>query len=331
MKRIAQDIKENKFQKVYLLTGEEAYLRLQYKDRLKKALVAEDDTMNFYTASGKDLDISEVIGFAETMPFLAERRVILIEDSGIFGANASGGELADYLKEMPDSCCIIFNEEKADKRSKMYKAVKNEGYVAEFSRLGEADIKRWVLGKLKAEGLGITEQALEDFLNSAGDDMMQVKSEFEKLTSYVYGKKGINAEDVAAVCTQRVEDKIFAMLDDMMGGRCERALDKYKDLLILREEPGHIMYMIERQIKQLLHVKQLRRDNKTPDEIAKILGANPYGIRKTIPQAEKADVRMLKDALRLCADTDVDSRSGKMDPQLGVELIIISIANRSKL
>lgn len=52
MKRIAQDIKSGQFGNVYLLYGEEAYLRRQYRDNLKKALVPEDDTMNcsVYTA-----------------------------------------------------------------------------------------------------------------------------------------------------------------------------------------------------------------------------------------------------------------------------------------
>ena len=82
MKRIAQDIKNGQFNNIYLLYGEEAYLRRQYRDNLKKALVAEDDTLNCTSYSGKDINVNEIVDIAGTMPFFAERRVIIIENSG---------------------------------------------------------------------------------------------------------------------------------------------------------------------------------------------------------------------------------------------------------
>ena len=78
MQRINEDIKTGQLKQVYLLYGEEAYLRKQYKDRLKKALCADGDTMNFHYCEGKDVNVPQIIDLAETLPFLAERRVLLI-------------------------------------------------------------------------------------------------------------------------------------------------------------------------------------------------------------------------------------------------------------
>ena len=72
MQRINNDIKQNQFQKVYLLFGEERYLKKQYTDRLKKALGAESDSINVHFYEGKELNVGEIIDLAETMPFLAE-------------------------------------------------------------------------------------------------------------------------------------------------------------------------------------------------------------------------------------------------------------------
>ena len=82
MKRIAQDIKEGRFSKIYLLYGEESYLRRQYRDNLRNALIPSDDTMNISMFSGKDINVNEVADLTGTMPFFAERRVIIIENSG---------------------------------------------------------------------------------------------------------------------------------------------------------------------------------------------------------------------------------------------------------
>ena len=84
MKTIDEDIKSGQFKKIYLLYGDEAYLKKQYKDKLKKALVQPDDTMNFTAYEGKDTNPKEVIDLSETLPFFADRRVILIENSGFF-------------------------------------------------------------------------------------------------------------------------------------------------------------------------------------------------------------------------------------------------------
>jgi len=105
MKMLAEDIKNHQFKKVYLLTGEETYLRNQYKKKLRNALLSPDDTMNAASFEGKGIHPREIIDMAETMPFFADRRVILVENSG-FAKNACP-ELADYIPGIPDSTCII--------------------------------------------------------------------------------------------------------------------------------------------------------------------------------------------------------------------------------
>ena len=91
MQILNQDIKDGSFKKAYLLFGEEVFLKMSYKNRLKDAVTA-GDTMNFNHYEGKGMDINEIIGIADTMPFFAERRLVLIEDSGWFKGGAGGGE-----------------------------------------------------------------------------------------------------------------------------------------------------------------------------------------------------------------------------------------------
>ena len=81
MKSIQEDIKNQQFKPVYLLFGEEAYLRQQYKQKLLDALMPEEDTMNYSRYEGKGIEPREIIDLAETMPFFADRRVILLEDT----------------------------------------------------------------------------------------------------------------------------------------------------------------------------------------------------------------------------------------------------------
>ena len=61
MQRINEDIKNNTYEKIYLLYGTEEYLKKQYKDKLKNAICG-DDTMNFSYFEGKDCNAKEIIG-----------------------------------------------------------------------------------------------------------------------------------------------------------------------------------------------------------------------------------------------------------------------------
>ena len=84
MKKLNEEIREGTLKQAYLLCGDEAYLRRQYRDRVKKALMGDGDLMNLNCFEGKGIVPGEVIDLAQTMPFLAERRVLVIENSGFF-------------------------------------------------------------------------------------------------------------------------------------------------------------------------------------------------------------------------------------------------------
>ena len=147
MKSIDEDIKNGSFQRVYLLYGEESYLKRQYKQKLKNALAPSGDTLNAAYYEGKNCNIGEMIDLAETLPFLAEYRLILVENSGCFKSSCE--ELAEYMKHIAETTVFVFEEEDVDKRSKMYKAVKNAGRAVEFARQKDALLVPWILGRLK--------------------------------------------------------------------------------------------------------------------------------------------------------------------------------------
>ena len=210
MKSILEDIKTQNFKQAYLLYGEEAYLKHQYKNKLKNALLPEDDTMNFSRFEGKGTEIPKVIDLAETMPFFADRRVILLENTGFFKNKADA--LADYMGSLPDYLVLIFVEEEVDKRNRMYKAVQKQGRAVEFARQDEKTLMTWVLGMMKKEGKKITRQDMEDFLEKTGTDMGNISQELEKLLSYTMGRDVITRADIEAVCTTQITNRIFEMI-----------------------------------------------------------------------------------------------------------------------
>ena len=73
MKSLNEDLKTGQFKQIYLLYGEESYLKRQYRERLVRAMIPEGDTMNYAHYEGKNIPVKEVIDLAETMPFLRKK------------------------------------------------------------------------------------------------------------------------------------------------------------------------------------------------------------------------------------------------------------------
>lgn len=320
MKVLNQDIKEKQFKPVYLLCGEEAFLKKSYKNRLREAMVGED-TMNFHQFEGKGIDLKEIISLADTMPFFGERRLILIEDSGLF--KGSGAEpLAEYLPAMPATTCVLFVESEVDKRGRLYKKVKELGYGAELARQDARQLSSWAGGILAREGKKITGKTMELFLARTGDDMENIRTELEKLVSYTWGRDVITDQDVEAICTNQVTNKIFDMVTAIVGGRTRQAMDLYQDLLTLKEPPMRIMFLIARQFNQILQVKELMNQGMDRGRIASGLKMQPFVVGKIMPQARSFTREQILSYVNLCVDSEEAVKTGRLGDRLAVELLI---------
>ena len=258
MKSIQEDIKTGNFKQSYLLFGEEAYLKQQYKEKLLNALNPDGDTMNFSRYEGKGIDVKQVIDLCETMPFFADRRIILLEDTGFFKNKCE--ELADYMKSLPDYLVLVFAESEVDKRSRMYKAVKSSGRVTEFAKQDEKTLMRWAAGILGKEGKKITQKDMELFLTKTGTDMGNIRMELEKLVAYTEGKDIVAAEDIEAVCVTQTTNKIFDMVRAVTEKNQKKALELYYDLLTLKEPPMRILFLLAKQFRCLLYTSPSPRD-----------------------------------------------------------------------
>ncbi len=320
MKTLDQDIKTRQFKPVYLIYGEEAFLKKSYKNRLKAA-IAGDDTMNFHYFEGKGLDMEEIVSLADTMPFFGEKRLILIEDSGFF--KGGGAErLIEYLPQMPDTTCMIFVESQVDKRNRLYKLVKDIGHAAEMEHQDSRKLADWAGRILAQAGKKITGRTMELLLSKTGDDMENIRMELEKLISYTGDRDVITDGDVEEICTERVTNRIFEMVTAIVNRKTRTAMDLYEDLLTLREQPMRILFLIARQFNQILQVKEMAAQGMDRNRIASALKLQPFIVGKIMPQARNFSREQILSYVELCVEMEEAVKSGRLDDRLAVELLI---------
>ena len=126
---------------------------------------------------------------------------------------------------------------------------------------------------------------MEYFMERTGDDMENIRMELEKLICYTMGREVITKEDVEAVGTVHVTNRIFEMVTAIVAGNTRKAMDLYEDLLKLKEPPMRIMFLIAKQFNQLLQVKELAGKGAQKGEIASKVKVPPFVAGKLIAQA----------------------------------------------
>ncbi len=323
MQRINNDIKNGRFQPVYLLYGEERYLKKQYKDKLRNALCAAEDNMNNHFFEGKGIPVGEVIDLAETMPFFADRKVIFLEESGLL--KAGGEQMAEYLGNQNETTVLIFVESEIDKRSKLYKTISAKGCVVEFTQQDENTLKKWIAGLLAKEGKKITENTVQLFLTKTGSDMENIHGELEKLICYCMDREVVTAEDVEIICTTRVTSHIFDMVDAIADKKRTRALELYYELLALKEPSMRILFLIARQCNILLQVKAMKNKGFGNKEIASAIGVPPFAVGKYAAQAAKFKSAVLRKAVANCVEAEEAVKTGRMNDVMSVEILIMGV------
>lgn len=321
MKSIDEDIKRGQFKKLYLLYGDEDYLKKQYRDKLLHALVAEGDTMNFAKYDGQNVSVGELIDLAETLPFFAERRVILVTDSGFF--KSSEEQLALYFAEIQDTTCMIFVESEVDKRSKTYKAAVKAGSAVDFSMPDERMLTSWMMARVKQAGKTMTQEAWTEFFDRTNDSMDHMNLEMEKLLSYIYDKDSITLADVEAICTKQMHSKVFDMISFIASKDLPKVLELYHDMLAAKEPPIRILALIIRQFDQMYLMKDMASQGMNVSTIASKLGSRDFIVRKNLGLARNFTMEQIRALLEDAADLDECAKTGRINDRMAVELLMV--------
>jgi DNA polymerase-3 subunit delta len=245
----------------------------------------------------------------------------VVENSGFF--TSSQDELADYLKELPETTCFVFVEKAVDKRNKLFKAVSSLGYAANMSAPDERTLVRWIGGLLKAEQRQISEATVRYLLERIDTDMENIRRELEKLVVYTDGRGEILPEDIDAVCTVYTESQVFDMVKAVTEKQQAKALQLYYDLIGQKEAPMRILYWITRQFNQLYQIKDLQSKGYPDHVIAERMGVRDFVVRKNKVLCQHFSLSELRNAVEVCVQREEDVKTGRLNDRMAVELLII--------
>lgn len=338
MNNIKQDIKTGEYKRVYLIYGAENYLKKLYADKLRNAVTDPTDSMNSVVFQGDSVSVNELIELCDTMPFFVDRRFVLVNRSGLFKAKRGESEdtnedsgkgggsdkdrLTEYIKQMPDSTVLVFVEDDVDKRSRLFKAVKETGYETEIKALSENDMRLWIGSELKKNGKNVSGATADYLVDYVGTDMEVLAAEIQKLSLYAYDRDSVTNDDIKAVCTKAVSAAIFDMTDALAAGQIKKALEVYEELNGMREPVFKTFYSLIKHFTQLYVTKELMSSGATKNDIVTALGAHPFVCSKLMGQAGRFTLKELREKIDYGVTLECDAKSGRLSEKNIVELFV---------
>ena len=320
---------------LYLFYGEEAYKKRLYKEQLRRA-VAGSGSINYAYFEGQNINLSAVYDSVVTLPFFAERRLVIVENSGLFkakkGSDAEsakgrqGGMLEKILNDLPATTCLAFFEAEITKTLRVYKLINKNGTVTECAKDGEDAVVRWLSKGFSQAGKKVSRSSLELLVERTGTSYDRLRQEFEKILGYAGEKEVITDEMVLAVTGEDIESKIFDMLGAMSSGNPKVVLERYYELIANKEHPLYILAMIRREFRSMLQIAELCALGLSDDDIAGRLGKRRFVVTRTRGYLRHFSRERIEEILEEIADTDEKIKTGYADEQIGVEMLLIGCA-----
>ncbi len=327
---VKKHITTGEFSRVYLMYGAEQYLATYYRDEIKNALIDPSDDLNCRVYDTDSFDLNTLINDAITVPFFAEHRVVVVNGSGYF--DGSDPAFIESVNQIPESNVVIFCEQKVNKAKKAYLAASKspDVTVLEFKGLEKSDLIAWLGSILGEDGLKVKLSVPEKILDACGSeaDMYMLENEARKVHDYCIDKGVVGPEDVALLCSNAVEDKIFDMCRAISQKNAAVAISQYQDLIKLKKSVVTIMGRIQAQYNQLLDVKILLEEGKKPADIESKLRLSKWITSRLISLANSYTRKQLIEAVDMCQEAIMMNNSGGLLGNAAVENLIVKLLTK---
>lgn len=312
---------------IYLFYGPNELARSEAVAALRAGLPAEVADLNVSVLDGRKLTIEQLVAACEAHPFLAERRLVIVYDALKHSKAGKGREeLRSYCERVPATCDLVFVEqEEVDRRHLLFTYLSKHGVVREFPLLQGAELLRWIEQRAKMLHATIEPAAAQRLVELAGNESRLLANELAKLASYVGRNGKIDLRAVDRLVTDQQEQNLFAFLDELSSRRLGSALRGARALIEDGQAPPYVLFMLARQIRILLQVRQLLSQRRRADEIAAELNLKPFVARKATEQARNFSLAELIHAHDRLLELDHAIKTGRIQAETALELFVVEV------
>ncbi|MDO8568007.1 MAG: DNA polymerase III subunit delta [Dehalococcoidales bacterium] len=324
---------------LHILIGEDDYSLNQALGEIKRSLGDPANLATNTVTLGPDVTIDKLRGVCETMPFLAEKRLVIIE--GLlqrFEPKKPGmkkpasvpkddsGPLAEYFTHVPDFTVLVLVDGKIGAKNPLLAKLSRQAQVKVFPLLRDDRLRAWIKQRVVDAGGTISQGAVEQLARFVGSNLWGMAGEIEKLVLFTGGRR-IEDNDVRAIVSSTDEANVFAMVDAILEFRADAAGQLLQKLLQSGAAPSYLLVMLSRQARLIVQAKDMASRKKPRAEIQDRLGLADFALRRTLEQANRYSLERLRELYHRLLEADLSIKTGKYDGELALNILVAELCS----
>ena len=334
MKTCLSNLGKGQVEPGYLFYGEEEYLKEQALGQLRRLTLSPGmEMMDEQAVEGQGMSLADYQRLVDTPPFMSPRRLVVVRDDPRFGAGAKPSKedkaaMQSLAEHLNDTATLVLYVRGALPASHGWLKLMDGPLAAvNFAPLTAREAAPWIRRMAKQAGLELAAGTAEFLFEYVGGLLKPVESEMGKLAAYCQGEPADRAA-VKAICVQAVEHKVFAMVDDLMTGRGDRALAAYRALVQDGESPTQLLALLAIQLRVWERAGEVARLGMSSADAAKALGTKAFVVDKALRRGPSAGPQW-NEALTWCADADAALKTGAMSEEACVEYFVMRLVQQT--
>lgn len=316
---------------VYLIHGEDDFAMAKFIKTIQ-AKLGDPSTaaLNTTRFDYGGLDIEALRAATNAMPFLAPRRLVILEyPSRKVKNTAERKKFFALLDGLPPTTALLLIEEKTLEESHwLYKWAANAGgraFVRGFNVPKGPQMAKWIGSYVKQRGGEISPQAASFLAESVGDNPRMAALEVDKVLAYVNYARPVDVEDVDTVAAYvGGQGNFFTLIDAMAHRDGAKAMGMLRKLLE-EQPPLLVFFSLVGHFRLLLQAREVFEGGGKDAAVAKALGIHPYRAKKLVEQARTLSLQTLENIYRRLQEYDLEIKTGQLDAELALESMIAAL------
>jgi DNA polymerase III subunit delta len=324
---------------VYLLHGDDDFAIARFVSELEAKLGDPSlAAMNVTRLDGRTFNPEELLSIAATLPFLARRRIVILENPlSRLATDEAREKFLNTLEGLPPSTALVLVEnrpltdERDRRKGKLHwlerwaASAGERVYIRPFMQPKGAALVQWIQDRARESGGQLTSRAADQLSELVGGDTRRAEQEIEKLVAYVNYRRPVEVEDIQLLTADTAEGNIFELVD-AIGGKDEQKAISLLQRMLEQKDPGYIFGMVVRQFRLLLLAREVLDSGAPDSEVARLLGTHPYVAEKISRQARQFTLPALENIYRRLLELDRAMKTSQVSEELALDTLVAGLA-----
>lgn len=324
--------------RLYLLYGDEGWLKTHYCGRIAKAAVDGMESFNFHRFDG-EVDLGRLTAALDNLPMMSRRKCIVLRDvdPDTFKAD-QWKEFQTICRDIPEDAVVVLHydavaySKKSSRWRTLISLAGKTGLAVEIGRQSAAALSRWLQKGAETQGCFLSPENAEYIVECCGDDMNTLTRELDKFCARV-GSGEIRRGIIDALAVRSVETSVYDLARSVTAGNLERALAVIAELYAQKADPIFLLSTLSGAVCDLFRARAARLSGARERDIMEAFHVPPnrgFTVRNAMRDAADIPIAVLRENLSLLLAADQRLKSSGGDGRVVLERLVVEMTQAGK-